>query len=453
MTATFRSRSPNTGKVLATVQDATDQDIDLALTRLAKGTAALTQDWPLRTEVLARCQQALHSSRDSLIALNMEEVGKTGSEAIDEIPYASGFFETSQQLLKDYPFEHVSQDGRKVRAVARGTGLLIAPYNDPIAGLTRKIGPCLAAGAAALVKPSELGLQCALALAQHFSAAGLDDYIAILPLTQSDRIKKLIGAQSIGTVSFTGSTRVGLQVAATAAANAKSHVGEWGGTNPFVVFADADLDRAVADLVTRKTKAAGQACSAQNIVYVEAPIATELGERIAASLEAVCFGPATEDVAMGPVRTSHSVQRLAQAGNRLADIGATLLCGGISPIADDEPCLAPPTAYVVENTDLLETEELFGPMMGIAVFDDRDKLKSKLARNLQPLVLYLYGADLDMLEDFSSGLNYGSIGFNTTGIQSHDAPTGGFGRAGLGREGGPWGLAEFLTTINMKRDI
>ena len=451
--ATYHSRSPNTGEVTATVPDATDHDVDQALTRLSKGTAELTQDVTLRTDVLTRCQKALDAAREELIALTTAEVGKTAPEATGEIPYAASFFETSQQLLKDYPFEHATEDGRHVRAVPRGTGLLIAPYNDPVAGLTRKIGPCLAAGAAAFVKPSELGVQCALALARHFSAAGLDDYVAILPLTQSDRIKKLIGTHGIGTVSFTGSTRVGLQVAATAAANAKAHVGEWGGTNPFVVFADADLDQAVTDLITRKIKAAGQACSAQNIVYAEAPIAAELSERIAASLGAVRFGPAAEDVTMGPVRTARSVARLAQAGKHLTDSGATLLCGGISPIADDKPCLAAPTAYRVESPGLLETEELFGPMMGIAPFDNRDALKTRLAGNLQPLVLYLYGADLDALENFALGLNYGSIGFNTTGIQSPDAPTGGFGMAGLGREGGHWGLAEFLTTINTKRDV
>lgn len=453
MTDFFHAISPNTGSVISAVPDASEPEIAQALMRLAKGTAALSQDMALRRDVLERCLHALKAACEELIALTIDEVGKTHAEATGEVPYAASFFETSQRLLETFPFQQATKDGRQVRSVPRGTGLLIAPYNDPIAGLTRKIGPCLAAGASALVKPSELGVLCALELGRHFSAAGLDDYVAVLPLTQPERIQKLIAERSIGTVSFTGSTGVGLKVAACAAAYAKAHIGEWGGTNPFVVFADADLDKAISDLVTRKIKAAGQACSAQNIVYAEAPIAAELSERVAASLGAVRFGPATDDVTMGPVRTKQSVARLAHAGDRLMENGATLLCGGINPSKEDAPCLAPPTAYLAKEPGLLETEELFGPMMGIAPFEDRNQLKARLASNCQPLVLYLYGADTDALEDFASGLNYGSIGLNTTGIQSPGAPTGGFGMAGLGREGGSWGLAEFLTTINLKRDV
>lgn len=452
MTDLFQVRSPNTGAVIATVPDAAEPEIAQALTRLAKGTRALSQDMALRRDVLDRCLQALDAAREELIVLAIDEVGKTRAEATGEVPYAAGFFQTSKQLLDAFSFEQATDDGRRVRSVPRGTGLMIAPYNDPIAGLTRKIGPCLAAGASALVKPSELGVQCALTLARHLSASGLDDYVAVLPLTRPERIQKLIAERSIGTVSFTGSTHIGLKAAACAAANAKAYIGEWGGTNPFVVFADADLDQAVSDLVTRKTKAAGQACSAQNIVYAEAPIAAELSERVAARLDTVLYGPSTENLTMGPVRTARSVARLATAGERLMQNGATVLYGGITPTQEDAPCLAPPTAYLVNEPGLLETEELFGPMMGIAPFKDHDTLKTRLATNSQPLVLYLYGADTDALEDFASGLNYGSIGLNTTGIQSPDAPTGGFGMAGLGREGGPWGLAEFLTTINLKRN-
>lgn len=448
----FPSRSPNTGEIAAHVPEPADAEIEAALARLARGTQALTEDMALRRDVLHRCLTALEQAQDALVRLTVEEVGKTQPEAMGELPYAAGFLDTSLRLLETYPFEQDVGDGRRVRSVPRGAGLLIAPYNDPVAGLTRKIGPCLAAGAAALVKPSELGVRCAMTLARHLSEAGLDDFVSVLPLTRPDRIEALIARHEIGLVSFTGSTRVGLKVAASAAANAKAHIGEWGGTNPFVVFADADLDRAVADLVTRKIKAAGQACSAENIVYAEAPIAAELSDRVAAALGAVRHGPATEDVTMGPVRTPQSVARLAAIGAALEASGAKRLCGGIASVADAAPSLAAPTAYLVGAPGVLETEELFGPMLGIAPFEDRTELKTRLARNQQPLVLYLYGGDAAALEAFARGLRYGSIGFNTTGIQSPDAPTGGFGAAGLGREGGPWGLAEFLTTINLKTE-
>ena len=451
MTTRYPNVSPNTGQVFAHFSEPEDEVIDASLTRLARGTTALTQDMGLRRDVLTRCRAALEAAREELVALTVTEVGKTRPEAEGEVPYAASFLETSLRLLDTYPFETDAGDGRRIRAVPRGTGLLIAPYNDPVAGLARKIGPCLAAGAAAIVKPSELGVQCALTLARHFSDAGLDDFLAFLPLTQPDRIARLIAHPDVGTVSFTGSTRVGLKVATCAAAHAKAHVGEWGGTNPFVVFADADLDRAVADLVTRKIKAAGQACSALNVVYAEAPVADALCDRVASALGAVTFGPGPDAVTMGPVRTAQAVARLARTGDTLVASGAARLCGGIVPVADGQPCLAAPTAFRVDEPGLLATEELFGPMLGIAAFTDRAALKDLLAQNRQPLVLYLYSADTPAAEAFANGLRYGSIGINTTGIQSPDAPTGGFAEAGIGREGGPWGLAEFLTTINLRQ--
>lgn len=453
MTTLYPIYSPNTGQVFSHWSEPLDRDIDASLARLAKGTAELMQDMALRQDVLARCLAALEAAREELIDLTITEVGKTQTEAQGELPYAASFLEASLRLLNEYPFETQVENGRHIRAIPRGTGLLIAPYNDPVAGLTRKIGPCLAAGAAAVVKPSELGVQCALTLARSFSHAGLDDYVVVLPLTQAPRIERLIAHPEIGTVSFTGSTRVGLQVATCAAAHAKAHVGEWGGTNPFVVFADADLDQTVADLVTRKIKAAGQACSAQNIVYAESPITDELCERVASALAAVTFGPTTKDVTMGPVRTAQLVARLAEVGKKLAATGATRLCGGIAPTNDGQAFLAPPTAYRVQDPGSLETDELFGPMLGIATFTDRAALKAKLKRNRQPLVLYLYGQDTDAATEFASGLCYGSIGLNTTAIQSPEAPTGGFAAAGIGREGGHWGLSEFLTTINFKKEF
>lgn len=446
----YSSLSPNSGQVFAHWNEVEDQQVANALTRLSSGTEALTRDMALRRDVLNRALAALESASEELVSLAIDEVGKIRAEAGGELRYAASFLETSLGFLENYPFVREDDYGREMRAVPRGIGLLITPYNDPIAGLTRKIGPCLAAGAAALVKPSALGMQCALTLARHFSSANLDDYIAFLPMAQPDRIKKVIVAPEIGTVSFTGSTQVGLEVATCAAAHAKAHVGEWGGTNPFVVFTDADLDRAVTDLVTRKTKSAGQACSAQNIVYAEAPIATELYERVSDAMGAVSFGASTESVAMGPVRTSISVKRLADTADLLSASGATRLCGGITDLGEGHPFLAPPTVYRVLDAGLFETHEMFGPMLGIAPFQDRAELRARLARNKQPLVLYLYSADLDMAKRYAEGLRYGSIGINTTGIQSPDAPTGGFGLAGLGREGGPWGLAEFLTTINLK---
>lgn len=446
----IESISPNTGKAFSSWNSTSDETLSVSLERLDKGTDWLTSDLSARRDVLTRALSALTSATDDLAALTLEEVGKTPPEAAGEIPYAASFLEVALELLDHHPFE-TRQDGRVILEVPRGTGLLIAPYNDPVAGLIRKIAPCLAAGAAALVKPSDLGVQCALRLKEAFSEAGLDSVIAILPMAEHERIARLVGAPEIGTVSFTGSTRVGLHLAGIAGGAGKAYVGELGGTNPFVLLADADLDRAIPDLVTRKIKAAGQACSTQNIVYADAAIVDEVCERISAALTDVSYGSAGDDgVHMGPVRTGASVARLYEIETRLCAEGARRLTGGLQAPGPEAPFLAVPTAYRLEEPGALAETEVFGPMMGICAFNDIDGLRTRLKANRQPLVLYLYGQDAEVIARVLENLRYGSIGVNSTAIQGADVPTGGFGQAGIGREGGRWGLAEFLTTVNRR---
>ncbi|MFN3146970.1 MAG: aldehyde dehydrogenase family protein [Paracoccaceae bacterium] len=169
------SISPNTGRPFAVWQEADEVAISARLERLETASKALEADLDLRRDVLGRCIAALEAAREELCSLIVTEVGKTPQEAAAELPYAASFLEAARNMLDHYPFETAISDGRRVREVPRGIGLLIAPYNDPVAGLTRKLGPCLAAGAGAILKPSGLGVQCALAFARALSAEGLDD--------------------------------------------------------------------------------------------------------------------------------------------------------------------------------------------------------------------------------------------------------------------------------------
>lgn len=449
----LQSISPNTGRPFAVWQETDEVAISARLERLETASRALEADLDLRRDVLGRCIAALEAAREELGSLIVTEVGKTPQEAAAELPYAASFLEAARDMLDHYPFETAMSDGRTVREVPRGNGLLIAPYNDPVAGLTRKLGPCLAAGAGAILKPSGLGVQCALAFARALSAEGLDDYVLVLPTACHDVIGRLVAADVIGTVSFTGSTRTGLALATKAAEHAKTFVGELGGTNPFVILADADLDLAVADLVSRKLRAAGQACSAQNVVHVERPLLDLVVARVAAAFAAAKCGPAdAPGVTMGPVRTAGAIDALARAADRLEVEGGQLVAGGIDPAPPSSAFVAAPTLYRVPAPGLLAQEEIFGPLLGIAPFDDAESLRTELAKNRQPLALYVYGRSDDRIGRLVSGLRYGSVGVNTTAIQGAHVPTGGFHYAGLGREGGRWGLSEFLTTINLRHE-
>lgn len=446
----FESHAPNTGRCFATWRESGPQAVADSVARIA-GAATVLEALSARRSALSRLSVALAAGRAELVALTVTEVGKTPAEAEAEIDYAESFLETARRLLDTYPFSATPMQGRTVREVPRGAGLLIAPFNDPVAGLTRKIGPCLAAGAGALVKPSELGMQVALAFGRHLEAQGLEDLVAVLPIADRRRITALVAEDVVGTVSFTGSTQAGRAIAVEAARHGKRFVDELGGTNPFVILADADLELAVNDLVARKLKAAGQACSAPNLVLVERPVAAEVSERIAAAYDAARAGPSDEaGIALGPVRTTAAVARLAREAAALEAGGARRLGRGITPPEPDAPFLVEPTAYLVNAPGPFQSTEMFGPLMGVMTVNDRAQLAEILRANRHPLVLYVYGADPEAIAVLTSGLRYGSIGINGTDIQSPDVPTGGFDGAGLGREGGPWGLREFLTTINIR---
>lgn len=449
----LQSISPNTGRPFAAWEELDEAELLARLDRLTRASEALQADLRLRRDVLARCLGALQAANEELLSLAVAEVGKTPQEAAAELPYAASFLQAARDLVDEYPFTTGVGAGRSVTEVPRGLGLLIAPYNDPVAGLTRKLGPCLAAGAGAILKPSGLGVQCALALARALSTEGLDDFVLVLPTARHELTGRLVADDRIGTVSFTGSTRAGLRLAVQAAEHAKGFLGELGGTNPFVILADADLEKAVDDLVSRKLRAAGQACSAQNVVHVERPVFDEVVARVAEAFSAVAYGPSdAAGVTMGPVRTANAVDHLARASVRLEQEAGQLVTGGIRQCPAGTAFLAAPTLYRVQDGGLLAQEEVFGPLLGIAPFDDGDSLRMTLARNRQPLALYVYGRDDDRIEHLVSGLRYGSIGVNTTAIQGAHVPTGGFGHAGIGREGGRWGLAEFLTTINRRSE-
>jgi succinate-semialdehyde dehydrogenase / glutarate-semialdehyde dehydrogenase len=209
---------------------------------------------------------------------------------------------------------------------------------------------------------------------------------------------------------------------------------ELGGNNPFLVLDGADLDRAAADAVARKTRAAGQACSAQNRIYVVAPLFRAFRERVLDRLSAVTFGASDAGVTMGPVRSRADVDRLTGLA-----AGGQVLGRAVAP----GPFAFAPV--VLDDDTPLRHSEAFGPVVSLMPVPDRAAALALAAAEEQALVCYLYG---DVHPADLSGLRFGSLGINSTRIQGAEVPTGGFGTAGLGREGGVWGLQEFQTTIN-----
>ena len=440
--------SPNDGLVFAHWHP--DVDAERQLQHLAPGRRSLAGDRQLRRYILDGCIEGLQSARSELAALVVREVGKKPGEADAEIDYAISFLDHCRVLLDGFEFEQAIEPGRVVKNVGLGGAFLICPFNDPVAGLTRKIGPAIAAGCPVIVKPSSLAMLCARAMFEAFRRAGIGNEVQLLATGDPAIAGRVLGHGDIDIVSFTGSTAVGRELAAACAAQGKKAIMELGGNCPFVVFDDSDLGRAVEDLLERKLKAAGQACSSVNRVFVEDGIHAGFRERLMDRVGAVIAGPSDRGVDLGPVRTREAVGALVDA-TRLAIVGGErLLTTEPQAVGSDCPFVFPLTVVESEDDSLFDRYESFGPLMSIRRFAGREELLERLSRERHALAAYFYTGTPDALRPRLRGLRFGSIGINSTAIQGAHVPTGGFREAGMGREGGSWGMREFLATVNCR---
>lgn len=442
--------SPNDGLVFDEWQPIGEADVARKLDSLSQARRALNDDSQLRMDLLDRCIAGIQSARKRLADLVIREVAKKPEEADGEVDYAISFLSHCRELLDSRCFEQTLADGHVVRDVGLAGALLICPFNDPLAGLTRKIAPAIAAGCPVILKPSSLSMLCARAMFDAFEDEGVGQEIQLLATSDPDLVQAVLEHQDIGIVSFTGSTAVGRELAVKCAAFGKKSVMELGGNCPFVVFEDAELDLAIEDLVIRKLKAAGQACSSVNRVYVAEGIYEDFAGRLQDRIASVKLGPSDSGVDLGPVRTLRAANDLVEMASHAQAQGERLITAEPMPLADGDPFLFPFTVMESGQDSLFDQHETFGPLLSIRPFSNENKLLSVLSRERHALVSYFYTGEPRALLPRLTHLRFGSVGVNSTAIQGPDVPTGGFWDAGLGREGGRWGMDEYLTTVNQK---
>lgn len=443
--------SPNTGQQIDRWTADTVAETETSLHQLNHSRRELESNIELRGQILDQLILAMNSVRGDLERLTVEEVGKKPEEAASEFDYAVSFISYCRELLSEFTFETCDATGRRIREAAPGIAFLIAPFNDPLAGITRKIAPAIAAGAPALVKPASLGMLCGQAMRDAFAKSDAAPFVRFASLDDPAVAENIIADPRVGIVSFTGSTPVGARVALAAAQGNKRAILELGGNAPFVVLADADLDKAMDDLVIRKLKAAGQACSSVNRVYVESSIYGRFRDMLVARARQTTAGPSTDDVDLAPLRTLRAAQQLESWSAQAQEKGERLIAGNAKASAEGDPFVFPFSIIETETNSIFDHIETFGPLLSIRPFDSLDDLLIDLEEERHALAAYFYTSDAQSLWPKLNHLRFGSIGVNTTAIQGPDAPTGGFGQAGVGREGGPWGLREFLCTINTRQ--
>ena len=442
--------APNDGRMFANWRPDGSADVDARLQCLAVGQRALDGNCNLRKQLLAGCIEGLHEIHGELAALMVREVGKKPEEADAEINYAIAFLSHCRDLLESADFEQQLENGRTVTDVGLGGALLICPFNDPVAGLTRKIGPAIASGCPSIVKPSSLAVLCAKKMFEAFRRHGVGNELQLLATGDPELVGRVLKHDAIDIVSFTGSTTVGRELAVACARHSKKSVMELGGNCPFVIFADADLDHSIRDLIERKIKAAGQACSSVNRVFVENGIYKRVVEALLARVDALVAGPSDSGADLGPVRTRKAANALVDSVAHAKDDGERLLTREPRKVGRDRPFVFPLTVVESGETSMFDRLETFGPLLSIRPFSSRDNLFMRLSRERHALAAYFYTRTPEAVLPRLCGLRFGSIGVNSTAIQGAHAPTGGFRHAGFGREGGIWGIREFSTTVNRK---
>jgi succinate-semialdehyde dehydrogenase/glutarate-semialdehyde dehydrogenase len=449
----FEVSDPATGETIGTVADCSPDDGIAAVAAAHDALAAWSQVAPRRRgEMLRQAFVLMVERAEELARLVVAENGKALADAVGEVTYAAEFF-------RWYSEEAVRNTGELVTAPAGsnrilvlrqpiGIALLITPWNFPAAMLTRKIGPALAAGCTVVCKPARETPLTALAIAGILDEAGVPPGVVnVVPTARpGPLVDAVIADARVRKLSFTGSTEVGRMLLAKASQRVLNCSLELGGNAPFLVFADADLDAAVAGAMVAKMRNGGEACTAANRFYVEQAVAVEFSQRLAAAMAAIRMGNGRDaGVGLGPLVNAAARDRVATLVAGALDAGARALVGGFVP--DGPGCFYPATVLdrVAPTSSILQ-EEIFGPVAPVVSFAAESEAIEWANDSALGLVSYVYTGDLARGLRIAEALETGMVGLNRGLVSDPAAPFGGVKQSGLGREGGHEGMNEYLET-------
>lgn len=450
---TFDVHDPSTGAVIRSIADATPEDGIRALDAAVAAQDAWAATPPrTRSDILRRAFDVVQAHKEDLALLMTLEMGKPLAEARGEVAYGGEFLRWfSEEAVRISGRYGLNPEGTGRMVVSQrpvGPSFFITPWNFPFAMATRKIAPALAAGCTVVIKPPALTPLTTIFFTTLLEEAGLPK--GVVNVVQTSRSGALSGPiiadPRLRKLSFTGSTPVGQRLIEQAAQGVLRVSMELGGNAPFVVFEDADLDKAVEGALAAKFRNIGQACTAANRFIVHADVAEEFARRVTERVQAMKVGRGTEEgVTIGPLIDSDAVDKAAELVGDAVDRGARLLAGGTA--IEGEGTFYAPTVLtdVVAGSAILK-EEIFGPVLAIATFRDEAEAV-RLANDTEyGLVSYVFTEDLQRGHRMIDALETGMMGLNVGVVSNAAAPFGGVKQSGIGREGGFEGIHEFLST-------
>ena len=449
----FDVSNPATGERIASVPNLGPADAERAI---AAAHAAFpgwaTKTGKERALVLRRWFDLIIANMDDLALLMTTEQGKPIAEAKGEVAYGASFVEWFAEEAKRINGDVLASPAADKRLLTLkqpiGVCAAITPWNFPIAMITRKIAPALAAGCTIVIKPAEQTPLSALALAELAQRAGFPaGVINVLTADSENSIaigKVLCASPTVRHISFTGSTPVGRILMAQSAPTIKKLALELGGHAPFIVFDDADIDTAVEGALVSKYRNAGQTCVCTNRFYVHEAVHDAFVQKFAAAAAKIRVGNGVEPgVQQGPLIDA---QALAKVGEHVTDAlakGAKLESGGHVHALGG--LFYQPTVLSNVHPDMLVMqEETFGPVAAVVRFHSEDEAIAAANDTDYGLASYFYSRDIGRVWRVAERLEYGMVGINTGIISNEVGPFGGVKQSGLGREGSKYGIDEYL---------
>ena len=444
---------PSTGEVLTTVADASIEDgraaLDAAVAAGPSWAATPPRD---RGEILRRAFELVTERKDDLALLMTLEMGKPLKESLTEITYGAEFFRWfAEESVRIAGRWQVAPNGATRLLTMKqpvGPCLMITPWNFPLAMGTRKIGPAIAAGCTMVMKPASQTPLTMFFLTQILTECGLPDGVlnVVTTSTTGAVMEPLIRDPRLRKLTFTGSTQVGRSLVEQSAQGLLRVSMELGGNAPFLVFEDADLDKAVDGAMLAKMRNIGEACTAANRFIVHESLAAEFSTRLTERMAALKVGRGTEDgVDVGPLIDGKQRDKVAELVQDALDHGAKVLTGG-SARGGKGYYYDPTVLSEVPADARINHEEVFGPVAPIATFATDDEAIAMANDTEYGLVAYAFTEGLSRSMSVAERLETGMVAINQGIVSNPAAPFGGVKASGFGREGGAEGINEYLET-------
>lgn len=410
-----------------------------------------------RSAFLRRWFESILENREDLARIMTAEQGKPLPEARGEIDYAASFVEFYAEEAKRPNIEsvtsHLADAEVELWREPLGVAALITPWNFPSAMLTRKAAAALAAGCTVVAHPSHETPLSALALAELAHRAGLPPgAFNVVPGHAREIVPPWSSDTRVRIISFTGSTGIGRLLYAQSATTVKRLVLELGGHAPFIAFADADFERAVEHALLAKFATSGQDCLAANRIYVERPIYERFLSRFSERVGALKVGPGEGSPDIGPLINESAIRKQEQHVADALARGARCLTGGRRFTQLGSLFYAPTVLADVPRDALIHREETFGPIAPVTPFDAEAEVTSWANDTEYGLIAYVHTRDPARIYRLSRALQYGMVAVNRTKVTGPPVPFGGFKQSGLGREGGRFGMEEFMEIKYVCRD-